>query len=59
MDTKTSHKRMPRIEDEQFLRGLGRYMSDAPQPGQTYAVFVRSPHAAADMKSIDTAAAPS
>ena len=35
MDTKTSHKRTPRIEDEQFLRGLGRYMSDAPLPGQT------------------------
>jgi carbon-monoxide dehydrogenase large subunit len=57
MDTKTSHQRTPRVEDEQFLRGLGRYMSDAPLPGQTYAVFVRSPHAAADIKSIDTAAA--
>ena len=59
MDTKTaaSHKRTIRVEDEQFLRGLGRYMSDAPLPGQTYAVFVRSPHAAADIKSIDTTAA--
>ncbi|MET0669594.1 MAG: xanthine dehydrogenase family protein molybdopterin-binding subunit, partial [Xanthobacteraceae bacterium] len=57
MDTKTSHKRTPRIEDEQFLRGLGRYMSDAPLPGQTQAAFVRSPHAAADIKSIDTSAA--
>jgi len=57
MDTKTSHQRTPRIEDDKFLRGLGRYMSDAPLPGQTYAVFVRSPHAAADIKSIDTGAA--
>lgn len=59
MDTKTaaSHHRMPRVEDEQFLRGLGRYMSDAPIPGQTYASFTRSPHAAADIKSIDTSAA--
>ncbi len=57
MDTKTSHKRTPRIEDEQFLRGLGRYMSDAPLPGQTQAAFVRSPHAAADIKSIDVSAA--
>ena len=57
MDTKTSHKRTPRIEDEQFLRGLGRYMSDAPLANQTQAAFVRSPHAAADIKSIDTTAA--
>ncbi len=32
-------------------------MSDAPLPGQTHAAFVRSPHAAADIKSIDTSAA--
>jgi carbon-monoxide dehydrogenase large subunit len=32
-------------------------MADAPLPGQTYASFVRSPHACADIKSIDTKAA--
>ena len=32
-------------------------MADAPLPGQTYACFVRSPHACADVKSIDTKAA--
>ena len=32
-------------------------MADAPLPGQTYACFVRSPHACADIKSIDTKAA--
>jgi carbon-monoxide dehydrogenase large subunit len=52
-----SHKRTIRIEDNQLLRGLGRFMSDAPLPGQTHAAFVRSPHAAADIKSIDTAQA--
>jgi carbon-monoxide dehydrogenase large subunit len=58
MDTKTSHaKRNPRVEDDQLLRGLGRYMADAPMPRQAYAVFVRSPHAAADIKSIDIAPA--
>ncbi len=60
MDSKTdlSHaKRTPRVEDDYLLRGQGRYMSDAPMPGQTYACFVRSPHAAADIKSIDTEAA--
>ena len=29
-------------------------MADAPLPGQTYACFVRSQHACADIKSIDT-----
>ena len=32
-------------------------MADAPLPGQTYACFVRSQHACADIKSIDTKAA--
>src|SRR5712691_4977986 len=56
MDTKTSAshaKRTLRIEDDALLRGQGRYMADAPLPAQTYACFVRSPHAAADIKSID------
>src|SRR5436190_3664378 len=54
MDTTTSHaKRTLRVEDDALLRGHGRYMADAPLPGQTHACFVRSPHAAADIKSID------
>jgi len=59
MDTKTEHHDAPliRVEDDYLLRGHGRYMADAPMPGQTYAQFVRSPHAAADIKSIDVAAA--
>jgi carbon-monoxide dehydrogenase large subunit len=60
MDTKTvdSHTaRHGRVEDDYLLRGHGRYMADAPLPGQTYACFVRSPHACADIKSIDTKAA--
>jgi carbon-monoxide dehydrogenase large subunit len=54
MDTKTaeSHPRHPRIEDDYLLRGAGRFMADAPLPGQAYACFVRSPHACADIKSI-------
>jgi aerobic carbon-monoxide dehydrogenase large subunit len=46
-----------RVEDDYLLRGQGRFMADAPLPGQTYACFVRSPHACADIKSIDTKAA--
>ena len=56
--TDTSHAQFHgRVEDDYMLRGAGRYMADAPLPGQTYACFVRSPHACADVKSIDTKAA--
>jgi carbon-monoxide dehydrogenase large subunit len=57
MDTQTSHSSTRRVEDDYLLRGNGRFMADAPLPGQTYAYFVRSPHACADIKSIDTEAA--
>ena len=59
MDTTTtaSHHRTIRVEDDRFLRGLGRYMADAPQSGEVYAYFVRSLHACADIKSIDVSAA--
>ena len=49
--------RQGRLEVEALLRGVGRYAADAPMPGQLYASFVRSPHAFADVRSIDTAAA--
>src|SRR5690606_13404147 len=57
MDMKTSHTPTKRVEDDYLLRGAGRYMADAPLPGQTYACFVRSAYACADIKSIDTSAA--
>ena len=47
----------PRLEDDPLVRGLGRYAADVPLPGQTQAYFVRSPHAFADIRAIDTAAA--
>jgi len=46
-----------RKEDFRFITGQGRYTDDINQPGQTYAVFVRSPHAHAAIKSIDATAA--
>jgi carbon-monoxide dehydrogenase large subunit len=49
----------PRLEDDPLVRGLGRYAADVPLPGQTQAFFVRSPHAFADIRSIDTTAAKS
>jgi carbon-monoxide dehydrogenase large subunit len=60
MDSKTTESRAhytPRLEDEPLLRGLGRYAADTPLAGQALAAFVRSPHAFADVKSIDTTAA--
>jgi carbon-monoxide dehydrogenase large subunit len=49
--------RVPRKEDLRFITGRGRYTDDINQPGQAYAVFVRSPHAHARIKRIDTASA--
>ena len=43
-----------RKEDLRFLTGKGHYTDDINRPGQVYAVFVRSPHAHAEIKNIDT-----
>jgi len=46
-----------RFEDQRLLRGEGRFHNDVNLPGQTYAVMVRSTHAHARIRSIDTGAA--
>ena len=46
-----------RREDIRFLKGKGRYTDDINLPRQTCAVLVRSPHAHATLKKVDTAAA--
>jgi len=46
-----------RKEDQRFITGKGQYTDDINRPGQAYAVFVRSPHAHATLRSIDTSAA--
>jgi carbon-monoxide dehydrogenase large subunit len=48
-----------RKEDHRFLTGRGTYTDDINRPGQLHAVFVRSPHAHAELGGIDTAAAKS
>src|SRR5215831_18343831 len=48
---------MPRFEDLRLVRGAGNYTDDVSVPAQTYAVFVRTPHAHARIVAIDTAAA--
>jgi aerobic carbon-monoxide dehydrogenase large subunit len=42
-----------RREDIRLLTGRGRYAEDVNAPGQVYAAFVRSPHAHADVISLD------
>jgi carbon-monoxide dehydrogenase large subunit len=44
--------RIQRKEDYRFLTGAGQYTDDVTLQGQTHAVFVRSPHAHAKIKSI-------
>jgi carbon-monoxide dehydrogenase large subunit len=46
-----------RKEDYRFLTGAGQYTDDVTLPNQTYGYFLRSPHAHARIKSIDTSAA--
>lgn len=46
-----------RHEDLRFLTGKGRYIDDISFEDQAYGVFVRSPHAHADIVSVDTAEA--
>ncbi len=46
-----------RKEDQRFITGSGRYTDDFQLEGQAYGYFVRSPHAHAKIKSIDSAAA--
>jgi carbon-monoxide dehydrogenase large subunit len=46
-----------RFEDPRLLTGRGRFQDDVVLPRQTWAVFVRSPHAHAKIRALDTAAA--
>ena len=46
-----------RLEDARLLKGNGHYQDDTNLPGQLHAVFLRSPHAHARIRAIDTSAA--
>ena len=46
-----------RVEDPRLLLGRGRYTDDIVLPGQLHGIVLRSPHAAARIGRIDTAAA--
>src|SRR5262250_1408444 len=50
-------KSIKRREDPRFITGKGNYTDDVRLPGTTYAAFVRSPHAHARVRKVDTSAA--
>src|SRR5262249_15919622 len=49
--------RVVRKEDRRFITGKGRYVDDINLVGMNHAHFVRSPHAHAKIKSVDTSEA--
>ncbi|MDB5912968.1 MAG: putative carbon monoxide dehydrogenase large chain, partial [Ramlibacter sp.] len=66
MGASDSFARLPHIgesvrrkEDYRFLTGAGQYTDDINLPNQRYAIFVRSPHAHAAIRSIDASVAES
>ena len=46
-----------RVEDARFLTGSGRFVDDLYFPGMLYCAIVRSPHAHARIRSIDSSGA--
>ena len=46
-----------RLEDPRFLMGRGRFVDDITLPDQGYGFVLRSPHAHARIRAIDTRAA--
>jgi carbon-monoxide dehydrogenase large subunit len=48
-----------RVEDRRFITGRGRYLDDINRPRQAYAFMLRSPHAHARIRAVDTTAAAS
>src|SRR6478735_4986107 len=50
-------KPVKRLEDQRLLTGKGQFIDDKPEDGALWLHVLRSPHAHAKLKSIDTAAA--
>jgi aerobic carbon-monoxide dehydrogenase large subunit len=48
---------VPRFEDPRLLRGEGRYVADITPPGTVFGHVLRSPHAHARIRHIDTSRA--
>ena len=48
---------VPRFEDVRLIQGGGRYVGDMVFPGTAFGYVLRSPHAHARIRSIDTSKA--
>ncbi len=48
---------VPRFEDPRLIQGAGHYLDDIALPGMAFGHVLRSPHAHARIRSIDTSAA--
>ena len=48
---------VPRFEDPRLIKGAGRYVADMVFPGMAFGYVLRSPHAHARIRSIDTSKA--
>src|SRR5581483_1036850 len=48
---------MKRVEDPRLIKGIGTYVDDMKLAGMLHAVILRSPHAHAKIRKIDTSAA--
>src|SRR5258707_5207705 len=57
MSTRMFGARIERNIDPKLLRGEGAFVDDIPLTGVLHAAFLRSPHARARIKRIDTSAA--
>lgn len=57
MSTGTPDGSIARFEDKRFLTGQGRYTADHGRAGQLRMAVVRSPHAHAEIRGIDTSGA--
>ncbi|OJU91472.1 MAG: carbon monoxide dehydrogenase [Burkholderiales bacterium 66-5] len=57
VDLRWIGKSMKRVEDPRLLTGKGKYLDDVVLPNMAHAALLRSPHAHARIKSIDTSKA--
>jgi carbon-monoxide dehydrogenase large subunit len=57
METRQIGRPLTRNEDPRLLTGRALFVDDVERPGMLHAAFLRSPHAAADILSIDVGAA--
>src|SRR3970282_241351 len=55
--SKLGGAKVKRREDPSLIRGLGRFVDDVRLPGMLHVAILRSPHAHARIKSLDTGAA--